>query len=74
MTRVEKPGLRAHDIAADEPSELLRQFPEMRTEAGEIGFNRYFYDDTPPRRLEESDTDLKKAEEENLWLLREVTE
>jgi type I restriction enzyme M protein len=40
----------------------------------EINFNRHFYKYTPPRPLEEIDADLKKAEEEILWLLREVTE
>lgn len=40
----------------------------------EINFNRHFYTYTPPRPLEEIDADLKKAEEEILRLLREVTE
>ena len=40
----------------------------------EINFNRHFYNYTPPRPLEEIDADLKKAEEEILGLLREVTE
>lgn len=40
----------------------------------EINFNRHFYRYTPPRPLEEIDADLKKAEEEILRLLREVTE
>ena len=40
----------------------------------EINFNRYFYKYTPPRPLEEIDADLKKAEEEIVRLLREVTE
>ena len=39
----------------------------------EINFNRHFYKYTPPRPLEEIDADLKKAEEEILRLLREVT-
>jgi type I restriction enzyme M protein len=39
----------------------------------EINFNRHFYKYTAPRPLEEIDTDLKKAEEEILRLLREVT-
>jgi type I restriction enzyme M protein len=39
----------------------------------EINFNRHFYKYTPPRELEEIDADLKKAEEEILMLLREVT-
>jgi type I restriction enzyme M protein len=40
----------------------------------EINFNRHFYKYTPPRPLEEIDADLKKAEDEILRLLREVTE
>jgi type I restriction enzyme M protein len=40
----------------------------------EINFNRHFYKYTPPRPLEEIDTDLRKAEAEILRLLREVTE
>jgi type I restriction enzyme M protein len=39
----------------------------------EIIFNRHFYKYTPPRPLEEIDADLKKAEEEIVRLLREVT-
>jgi type I restriction enzyme M protein len=39
----------------------------------EINFNRYFYRYMPPRQLEEIDADLKKAEEEIMRLLREVT-
>lgn len=39
----------------------------------EINFNRHFYKYTPPRPLEEIDADLKKAEEEIMRLLREVT-
>ena len=40
----------------------------------EINFNRYFHKYTPPRPLEEIDADLKRAEDEILRLLREVTE
>ncbi|MBI4516307.1 MAG: N-6 DNA methylase, partial [Deltaproteobacteria bacterium] len=40
----------------------------------EINFNRHFYKYTPPRPLEEIDADLKKAEDQILRLLREVTE
>jgi type I restriction enzyme M protein len=39
----------------------------------EINFNRHFYKFTPPRKLAEIDADLKKAEDEILRLLREVT-
>jgi len=39
----------------------------------EINFNRHFYNYTPPRPLEEIDADLKRAEEEIVRLLREVT-
>ena len=40
----------------------------------EINFNRYFYQYTPPRSLEEIDAELKQAEKEIMRLLREVTE
>ena len=40
----------------------------------EINFNRYFYKYTPPRPLEEIDSELKQAEEEIMRLLGEVTE
>jgi len=40
----------------------------------EINFNRHFYKYTPPRPLEEIDAELKKAEEDIMRLLREVTE
>lgn len=39
----------------------------------EINFNRHFYRYTPPRPLEEIDADLKRAEEEIMRLLKEVT-
>jgi len=39
----------------------------------EINFNRHFYRYTPPRPLDEIDVDLKRAEEEIVRLLREVT-
>jgi type I restriction enzyme M protein len=46
-----------------------------KTKVGyEINFNRQFYVYTPPRPLAEIDADLKKAEEEILRLLKEVTE
>lgn len=40
----------------------------------EINFNRHFYKFIPPRKLAEIDADLKKAEDEILRLLQEVTE
>lgn len=40
----------------------------------EINFNRHFYQFTPPRKLTDIDADLKKAEDEILRLLQEVTE
>jgi type I restriction enzyme M protein len=40
----------------------------------EINFYRHFYRYTPPRALKEIDSDLKKAEEDILRLLREITE
>jgi type I restriction enzyme M protein len=39
----------------------------------EINFNRHFYQYTPPRPLEEIDADLKRAEDEILRLLSELT-
>ncbi len=39
----------------------------------EINFNRHFYKYTPPRLLEEIDADLKRAEEEIVRLIGEVT-
>ena len=39
----------------------------------EINFNRYFYVFTPPRVLSQIDADLKKAEDDIIRLLREVT-
>jgi len=46
---------------------------EKDTVGYEINFNRYFYTYTPPRPLREIDADLKRAEDEILRLLREVT-
>ncbi len=40
----------------------------------EINFNRHFYKYTPPRPLEVIDAELKRAEEEIMRLLREVTQ
>lgn len=40
----------------------------------EINFNRHFYTFTPPRALAKIDEELKRAEDEILRLLREVTE
>jgi type I restriction enzyme M protein len=39
----------------------------------EINFNRYFYEYTPPRPIEEIDRDIKQLESEILDLLKEVT-
>jgi type I restriction enzyme M protein len=39
----------------------------------EINFNRHFYKYVPPRPLKEIDADLKKAEDEVLQRLKEVT-
>jgi len=45
-----------------------------KTKVGyEINFNRHFYRFTPPRPLAEIDADLKRAEDEILRLLSEVT-
>lgn len=47
---------------------------ESKTKIGyEINFNRYFYKYSPPRPLEEIESDLKKIEKEIADLLGEVT-
>ena len=59
--------------------EVLPHVPDAwidheKTKVGyEINFNRHFYTYTPPRPLEEINADLKRAEEEIVRLLREVT-
>ncbi len=40
MNEPEKLDLRSHDIAEDKKHELLRLFPEIRTEGGKIDFER----------------------------------
>ena len=40
MTQPEKLALRSHDIAEDKRQELLRLFPEIRTEGGRLDFER----------------------------------
>lgn len=40
MTEIEKLDLRSHDVAADRIAELLRLFPEIRTEGGKLDFDR----------------------------------
>ena len=48
---------------------------ESKTKIGyEINFNRYFYKYTPPRPLDQIETDLKKIEGEIADMLAEVTE
>jgi type I restriction enzyme M protein len=59
--------------------EVLAHIPEAwadrtKDKVGyEINFNRHFYQYTPPRLLEEIDSDIKHVEEEIIQLLREVT-
>ncbi|VBB45444.1 N-6 DNA methylase [uncultured Desulfatiglans sp.] len=68
------------DVDAYIKREVLPHVPdawidESKTKVGyEINFNRYFYKYTPPRRLEEIETDLKKIEKEIAGMLAEVTE
>lgn len=68
------------DIDAHFKREVLPHVPDAwmdrsKDKVGyEINFNRHFYKFTPPRKLAEIDVDLKKAEDEILRLLREVTE
>ena len=38
----------------------------------EINFNRYFYEYTPPRSLEEIEADIKAVQKEIMELLQEV--
>jgi len=40
MTQPEKLDLRSHDAAGDKMAELLRLFPEVRTEGGKLDFDR----------------------------------
>ncbi len=48
---------------------------QSKTKIGyEINFNRYFYQYTPPRPLDEIEADLKKIEKEIADMLAEVTE
>ncbi len=68
------------DIDAYFEREVRPHVPDARMDRSkdkvgyEINFNRHFYKFTPPRPLEEIDADLKRAEEEIMRLLREVTE
>ena len=67
------------DIEAYFESEVLPHVPDAwmdrsKDKVGyEINFNRYFYRYMPPRPLDEIDADLKRAEEEVVRLLKEVT-
>jgi type I restriction enzyme M protein len=60
--------------------EVLPHVPDARVDRGktkvgyEINFNRYFYKYTPPRPLEEIETDLKTIEKEIAEMLSGVTE
>ena len=40
MTEIESLDLRSHDLVDDKKQELLRLFPEIRTEGGQIDFDR----------------------------------
>lgn len=66
------------EIAEYMAREVLPHLPdawvdESKTKVGyEINFNRYFYQYTPPRPLEEIETDLRKIETEIGRMLREV--
>jgi type I restriction enzyme M protein len=68
------------DIGEYMEREVLPHVPdawvdESKTKIGyEINFNRYFYTYTPPRPLEEIETDLKRIEAEIAGMLAEVTE
>ena len=68
------------DVDAYMQREVLPHVPdawidESKTKVGyEINFNRYFYQYTPPRPLEEIEADLKQIETEIADMLSEVTE
>lgn len=68
------------DVQAYFEREVLPHVPaawidHSKTKVGyEINFNRYFYKYTPPRPLQEIETDLKKIEKEIADMLAEVTE
>jgi len=68
------------DVAAYMAREVLPHVPDAwvddsKTKVGyEIGFNRYFYKYTPPRPLQEIESDLKKIEKEITDMLAGVTE
>jgi type I restriction enzyme M protein len=68
------------DIDAYMQREVLPHVPdawvdESKTKIGyEINFNRYFYQYTPPRPLDEIETDLKRIEGEIADMLAEVAE
>ncbi len=67
------------DVAEYMKREVLPHVPdawvdESKTKIGyEINFNRYFYQYTPPRPLEEIEADLKQIEKEIADMLAEVT-
>jgi type I restriction enzyme M protein len=67
------------DIEVYFDREVRRHVPDAWMDRGkdkvgyEINFNRHFYKYTPPRPLEDIDADLKRAEEEIVRLIREVT-
>ncbi|RYZ77223.1 MAG: SAM-dependent DNA methyltransferase, partial [Proteobacteria bacterium] len=67
------------DIDAYFKREVLPHAPDAwidhdKTKVGyEIPFNRFFYQYTPPRSLEEIDAELKAVTDEILGLLRQVT-
>jgi len=68
------------DVDAYMKREVLPHVPDAwvddsKTKIGyEINFNRYFYQYTPPRPLDEIEADLKKIEKEIADMLAEVTE
>jgi len=61
-------------------AEILPHIPdawvdESKTKVGyEINFNRHLYKYTPPRPLDDIESDLKKIEKEIVDMLAEVTE
>jgi len=70
-----KEDIRAYMKREVLPHVLDAWVDESKTKTGyEINFNRYFYKYTPPRALEDIESDLKAIEKEIADMLAEVTE
>ena len=58
------------DLGSGTESEISNQKPALFPE---INFNRYFYRYTPPRPLEEIESDIREIEKDIVRMLAEVT-